>query len=106
MELFIPSKIDRNSKYGKGIGSKEFRKTVLSGVISLPIALIICSMCFKEFQIVLLASVASSGLIVCLATVFFKKIISGRSVYDILRYMIFFLKEQQLYKYKKLKEWF
>ncbi len=107
MELFIPTKIYKDNKYGKGFGKTEMRRTIVISLIGLVIGLITGLTIFNsDFQTILMSTVIVG--VVFAVVGFFVSIRNSinLSVYHYLSIMINFLKYQKLYKYKKLKEWY
>lgn len=106
MELFIPARFEKSSKYGKGMGSKEFKKTVIITLVSVPLWGMLSIVFIKDINIILVVSVFLIAVTSVASYYFFKKVLTGRSVYDICCQIIKFFKGQKLYMYSRMKELF
>lgn len=107
MELFIPTKINKKDKFGKGFGKDEMRRTVISAIIGLLIGLVVGLIFLnRSYEHILISTVIGGGLLGINGYFISIRNSINLSVYYYLTLMIDFIKQQKKYKYKKLKEWY
>lgn len=107
MELFIPTRIRKDAKFGKGFGSKDFKRTLKASLIgfcffSLPLGLFFFN---KNIQTFLLAVICITGVIVVFAYISNVRDSINLSLVDRFKSLIAHITKQQKFLYRKLEEW-
>ncbi len=106
MDLFIPTKINKDNIFANGIGKKEVKRIITGTLISLPIGLVIGLLLMSGIRAVLISIVITGSLFACVTYLIVLKTSINLSVYIFVGLLKAYLKGQKYYKYKKLKEWF
>lgn len=106
MELFIPTRIQKDNVFGKGFGVAEMKKTVFTAVIGLLVGATIGLIWFNQsFQTVLIATVITGTIFAGIGYFVFTKNTINLSVYHYITLIKTHLSSQHLYLYKRLEEW-
>lgn len=106
MELFIPARINKDDKFGKGFGKAEMRRTAIFVVFGLGTGLCFGLLFFyTAIQTILLATVAGGAFTGVVGYFFSVKNSINLSVAHYIAMVKRFYNEQRFFLYKKLKEW-
>lgn len=98
--LYIPSNVKTRSEIFEGYGKNEIVQTIVATVLIILVAFLIFRFNKSVSFLVVFILVGIAASIMCVT-----KDKHNQSVVDHLKNMIQFMKEQQKYKYKYLKEW-
>lgn len=105
-ELFIPTRIQKDNKFGKGFGQKEMNRTVIFAIFGLGFGLGLGLLIFNTNLQTILITMTIVGLIsASLGYLVSMKNSINLSVWHYLILFSEFLRGQKLYKYRRLEEW-
>jgi hypothetical protein len=100
MSLYIPSNVKTRSEIFEGYGKSEIIQTIVAAVFIILVAFLIFSFNKSVSFLVVFILVGIAASIMCVT-----KDKNNQSVVDHFKNMIRFIREQQKYQYKYLKEW-
>ncbi len=105
MELFIPTRINKDNIFGNGFGKKEVKTIVIAIILSLIVGFVI-GICFlHDIKAILILTVCVGLVTAVVSHYLLVKDSLNLSVYIYIQLIVAFLKNQKFYQYKRLKEW-
>ncbi|MEG0894495.1 MAG: hypothetical protein RSE93_02190 [Oscillospiraceae bacterium] len=106
MELFMPTKIQKDNVYGNGFGKSEMKRTVITIFVGLAIGVLLGVFIFNSnFQTILLSIVFSGVVFGAIGYYSNLKNSINLSFHHFIVLIFNFLKGQKHYKYIKMEEW-
>lgn len=106
-QLFIPTKMQKDSIFGKGFGKSEMRRTSLFVVVGVALGLLTGLVFFNDnFQTIAISVVSVGGFVTGIGYFICVKMAINLSIYDYISIMKKFFSSQRQYSYIKLKEWY
>ncbi|WMJ24300.1 hypothetical protein RBG61_06445 [Paludicola sp. MB14-C6] len=105
MDLFIPTKINKDEKFAKGFGKKEFKRLIVTIAVTLISSFTISILATRSLQLAAIIAVSICVFVGGISYFLFVRVANNLSVYNYIQLTIKFIREQQFYRYKKLKEW-